>query len=246
MPIGSPVRSLIPWCSTSHGATPRSASMIATMPTPQSTRPARQRSRRSATRSLGTWSDPTDGCARRPGGLGTRHTGGTATASARRSFVTSKRPAPSNVSPSTARRSGPSCEHDRHRRDALLAVQRASAAAARRGPRATKPDASPAAVAEHEPDVEHTVVERAPATTVRTPPGRSGRCRSSPARRACAGRRARGRAAPSAAARGPARRRGPATCPSRGCSALAGVDHCGVAAEAERVDERPHACRRRR
>lgn len=39
VPIGTPVRRAMPWCSTSHGSSPRFATNMSSMLTPNSTRP---------------------------------------------------------------------------------------------------------------------------------------------------------------------------------------------------------------
>ena len=139
------------------------------------------------------------------------YSGGTATARARGSLATSNDAGPSNVSPSTASRSGPPRASDGHRRHPLLAVLRAAHQPAGEDLEHEAGARQPGA-AEHEPDVERAVVEA-------LPPRRAEALRrvgpvadpAQPDERA-AGRRCRGRAAPSGGARGPGPRRGPATC----------------------------------
>ena len=163
---------------------------------------------------------------------------GTATRSARRSFVTSTCVAPSNVSPSTARRSGPSADTIVIASTRCLAVDGTALQAA--GEHLDDQAASAPSADRRARGGRRAARRRAArATTARSPPARTGRCRSSPA---------------TPAARRPSTSRSSGSI--RGSSAgqgdgegepladawlqpFPGVDDLGVAAEAQRVEERP-------
>ena len=187
VPIGSPVRSLMPWCSTSHGATPRSASMIGDDADAAQHEPGEaaqqalgdavprhvvrryRRGRRGVPVAPRTRQRGRDGDGERPAQLGDARSGRHRRTSRRRRRGAAVRRGDTIVTDSTrsSRYTGECTQPPGEHLD-------------------DEPGAGPPAVAEHEADVEHAVVELL-APRRREALGRvARRCRSSRARRGAA------------------------------------------------------------